>query len=137
MAARRERDRRRPPAERRYRFATPDSELAPDDLAERLEADQQASAEEAIDEPIGDARRARTGREVDRSADQDSGRPIGTSSTSLAAAAPGRGGVRTASRPFSAYRAEYAYVVSDLRRIALVIGSLLLILILLYFVLPH
>jgi hypothetical protein len=39
--------------------------------------------------------------------------------------------------PFSAYKSEYAYVLSDLRRVGLVIGSLLLILILLYFILPH
>jgi hypothetical protein len=39
--------------------------------------------------------------------------------------------------PFSTYKAEYAYVLSDLRRVALVIGSLLLILIVVYFILPH
>ena len=39
--------------------------------------------------------------------------------------------------PFSAYRAEYAYVLGDLRRVGLVIGSLLLILLLVYFVLSH
>jgi hypothetical protein len=44
---------------------------------------------------------------------------------------------RVAHKPFSAYRAEYAYVFGDLRRIAIVIGSLLLILLVLNFVLPH
>jgi hypothetical protein len=48
-----------------------------------------------------------------------------------------RGGPRAVSLPFSAYRAEYAYVGGDLRRVGLVIGSLLLILLLLYFVMPR
>jgi hypothetical protein len=40
-------------------------------------------------------------------------------------------------RPFAAYKAEYTYVFGDLRRVALVVGSLLLILFVLYFALPR
>ncbi|MBI2756961.1 MAG: hypothetical protein HYX52_09660 [Chloroflexi bacterium] len=43
--------------------------------------------------------------------------------------------VRRAARPFSDYRADYAYVLTDLRRIALVVGGLLLLVIALSFVL--
>jgi hypothetical protein len=51
---------------------------------------------------------------------------------------PAARGVRpVVHRPFSEFREEYAYVISDLRRVALVIGSMLVVLILLYFVLPH
>jgi hypothetical protein len=44
--------------------------------------------------------------------------------------------VHAASRPFSDYKDEYAYVSRDLRRVAAVIGGLLVALIALYFVLP-
>jgi len=44
--------------------------------------------------------------------------------------------LRAAARPFSAYRDEYAYVSGDLRRVAAVIGGLLVALIILFFVLP-
>ncbi len=111
MAARRDRERRRPPAERRYRFGTPESALEPDQT--RLGDDEQAI--EAVETP---PKRARTGM------------------TDTPAAAT-RGGARTAALPFSAYEAEYAYVFGDLRRVALVIGSLLVILLVLFFVLPH
>ena len=57
----------------------------------------------------------------------------GADPRAAAALASTRGGAK----PFTAYRAEYAYVLSDLRRVALVIGSLLVILLLLNFVLPH
>ncbi|MCA1647004.1 MAG: hypothetical protein LC797_16590 [Chloroflexi bacterium] len=52
-------------------------------------------------------------------------------------AASSRAGARATPVPFSAYSAEYAYVLNDLRRVGLVIGSLLVILLLLYFVLPR
>jgi hypothetical protein len=44
---------------------------------------------------------------------------------------------RPAPRPFSEYRDEYRYVISDLRRILFVVGSLLVILIVLWLVLPR
>ena len=47
------------------------------------------------------------------------------------------GGDAAAALPFSAYSAEYAYVFGDLRRVALVIGSLLVILLVLFVVLPR
>jgi hypothetical protein len=111
MAARRDRERRRPAAERRYQFAAPEPALEPDDT---LVADH-PEATEAVE------RRPRRSR---------------ASTTDATASATG-GGVRAAPVPFSTYKAEYAYVFSDLRRVAAVIGSLLLILILLYFVLPR
>jgi hypothetical protein len=56
------------------------------------------------------------------------------SPTRRAAAAPARG---APVRPFSAYRAEYAYVLGDLRRIALVVGVLLVMLAILWGVIPR
>jgi hypothetical protein len=95
MAARRDRERRRPAQERRYQFASPRAG-APDDELEDAQ-------------------------------------------TSVATVAqPVRVDARTATRPaFSTYKAEYSYVLADLRRVAMVIGGLLLFLIVLYFVLPH
>src|SRR6266851_626576 len=110
MAARRDRDRRRPAAERRYRFASPEAALEPDEL-------QVANGEDATEAVESPPKRART--------------------IKTEAAPSTRGGTRPAALPFSAYRAEYAYVLGDLRRVGLVIGSLLLILLLVYFVLPH
>jgi hypothetical protein len=103
MAARRERERRRP-TERRYRFAPAEPTQLPDDEI----------AENGPDgAPVAEAR-------------------------SAAAPRPARGATpRQAPRPFSEYRDEYRYVFSDLRRIALVIGSLLLVLIVLSLVLPR
>ncbi len=103
MAARRERDRRRP-GERRYRFATPQTDEA---LLE-----QEGDVED-LDAETATAPRA-----------------------AAAAVASSRGGVRATPKPFSAYSTEYAYVATDLRRVALVIGGLLLALIILYFLLP-
>jgi hypothetical protein len=111
MAARRDRERRRPAAERRYRFATPEAALEPEDTL----VDDGEEATEAVETPPKRARASRT----------------------EATPAATRGGARPAALPFSAYRAEYAYVLSDLRRVGLVIGSLLLILLLVYFVLPR
>jgi hypothetical protein len=108
MAARRERERRRPNGERRYRFTTPETGLEPED--------------EALLEQDGE-----TGQAVEA----QPSRPI------RAPAAPSpRGGVRSEARPFSAYRDEYAYVYSDLRRVGAVIGGLLVALVILYFALP-
>ncbi len=101
MAARRERDRRRPGA-RRYRFASPQSD-------------------EALLEQEGDV------EEVEQA---ESPAPPAQVVTST------RGGVRAAPRPFSAYRDEYAYVYTDLRRVAVVIGGLLVALIVHNFLLP-
>lgn len=115
MAARRDRERRRPAAERRYRFATPEAALEPDDT---LVADDQETAEAVADLDKAPPKRARAIR------------------TDTAPAST-RGGERPAALPFSAYKAEYAYVLGDLRRVGLVIGSLLLILLLVYFVLPR
>jgi hypothetical protein len=110
MAARRDRERRRPAAERRYRFASPEAALEPDEL----EVTNGEEATEAVETP-----------------------PKRAARTIIKSEASPRGAPRAAALPFSAYRAEYAYVFSDLRRVALVIGSLLLILLLVYFVLPH
>jgi hypothetical protein len=115
MAARRDRERRRPAAEGRYRFASPEAALEPDPA---LVADQDESTEAAPDLEKAPPKRARAIKPE----------PTPTST---------RGGARTAALPFSAYKAEYAYVLGDLRRVGLVIGSLLLILLLAYFVLPH
>jgi hypothetical protein len=114
MAARRERDRRRPNGERRYRFTTPEPELEPDETLSAVEADGEASetAEAAPAAPKSRPARA-------------------TTSTTLAQAKPAR-----TAKPFSAYKDEYAYVYGDLRRVGVVIGSLLAALIVLYFVLP-
>jgi len=114
MAARRDRERRRPAADRRYRFASPEAALEPDELV--------ANGEEAP-EAVADLEKAPPKRS----------RTIKTE----AAPASTRGGPRAVTLPFSAYRAEYAYVLKDLRRVGLVIGSLLLILLLVYFVLPR
>jgi hypothetical protein len=112
MAARRDRERRRPSTENRYRFGTPES---------AVEADEGVDAIDGGDTPSN--RQSRASRT--------------TSIDPKPAAASTRGGARAAPLPFSHYTADYAYVLSDLRRVALVIGSLLLILIVLYFVLPH
>ena len=46
-------------------------------------------------------------------------------------------GANAAARQFVDFKAEYAYVVKDLQRVGIVVGSLLAVLIVLYFVLPH
>jgi hypothetical protein len=120
MAARRDRERRRPSGESRYRFAAPES---------AVEAEPGAAAVDgsAPPNPPSDSPPSRQSR-ASRGATAES-KPAGSAST--------RGGSRPAPLPFSAYAEEYGYVLRDLRRVGLVIGSLLLILILLYFVLPH
>jgi hypothetical protein len=105
MAARRDRERRRPPTERRYTFGSPDA---------ALEAEGGTLAETNGDVGASGTAPARTAI---------ASRP-----------SPAAQGLR---KTFSEYRAEYAYVVGDLRRVAVVIGSLLLILLVLYFVMPR
>jgi hypothetical protein len=98
MAARRERDRRRPPTERRYNFApaTP----------------------------------------TDADSDVESAALNGTNGAALAVETADTP-ARPATKPISDYSTEYAYVARDLRRVGIVFGSLLLALILLYFILAH
>jgi hypothetical protein len=110
MAARRERERRRPSGERRYQFTTPEPQIEPD---------EQALVEE--NGPAG----------VDQIAAPPAARPTRTAPAASTRAAP-----RVAHRPFSAFKDEYAYVYGDLRRVGAVIGGLLLALVILYFVLP-
>ena len=110
MAARRERERRRPSGERRYRFTAPEPEL-------ELPADEEAIVEE-------DGQPAEVADALPRA-------PRGASAT-----AQSRAAARVTVRPFSAYKDEYAYVYGDLRRVGAVIGGLLLALVVLYFVLP-
>jgi hypothetical protein len=112
LAARRERERRRPPSERGYRFATPDAAELPADLEEE-QLDGDAELVPAAPAAARPARREATTVPRERTTP------------------------RLASKPFSAYRAEYAYVAGDLRRIVVVIGSLLVVLIVLSFVLPR
>jgi hypothetical protein len=113
MAARRERERRRPSGDRRYRFATPETAVEADEMV--VDGEDEIETPEAPPTPSAPARQA-------------------AAATPLAQS--NRAGTKTSGRPFSAYKDEYAYVYGDLRRIVVVIGSLLLILIVLYFVLP-
>jgi hypothetical protein len=117
LAARRERDRRRP-TERRYNFTTPEP-------AQVIEED--GTDAEALEMPV-DA-------EVNPSATAQR-TPGAARATQTISSASTRGGARAAPRPFSDYKEDYAYVGADLRRVALVIGGLLAALIVLYFVLP-
>lgn len=109
MAARRERERRRPATEQRYRFGSSGATVDPSTSAAPDEIDDRSTTE--------------TRRIAPRSA--------GQSAPATAGAAHG------AHRPFSAYAAEYAYVGRDLRRVAAVMGTLLVILLVLYLLLPH
>jgi hypothetical protein len=118
MAARRDRERRRPSAESRYRFGTPESAV---EAEERVAPANGGDSTQATTAPSN--RQSRSAR--------------GTAPDSRQAAASTRGGARPTPLPFSAYAAEYAYVLRDLRRVVVVIGSLVVVLILLYFVLPH
>lgn len=121
MAARRERERRRP-TERRYNFGTPEPELVDGDLGETgADTDVLESvADDDEDVPSASAGRA----------------PASARAGSSNASASTRGGARAVARPFSSYAQEYAYVTSDLRRVATVIGGLLVALLVLYFALP-
>ena len=106
MAARRERDRRRPPTERRFDV----TQLGPADAVDALPTQ---------DNDVLDAAPVVSGRAASKSA-----RAIVTP----------RPTAKPTPKPFSAYRAEYQYVVADLRRIVVVMGSLLAVLIVLHFV---
>lgn len=110
LAARRERERRRPPTERRYRFASADQTLAP-------------AEEPAPDTGADESLRAAAERPARET------RPVETRPSVRDGRAP--------ARSFSEYASDYAYVIGDLRRVVLVVGSLLVILIVLYFVLPR
>ena len=110
MAARRER--RRPTTERQYRFA----ESAPEPAVDEALVEDGSPTEVA--EPNQARARARSARAP-------------AASAPATQVKPGR-----ATKPFSAYREEYSYVYSDLRRVGVVVGSLLVVLIVLYFVLP-
>jgi hypothetical protein len=124
MAARRERERRRP-TERRYQFAPPrDPSAEPENpfgdgapLAEETVADAELEADGSPASETVAAAPSRASRTLNRA---------------------NRGTIaRPAPRPFSEYREEYRYVLGDLRRILVVIGSLLVVLILLWLVLPR
>jgi hypothetical protein len=104
MAARRERERRRPPTERRYTVETGDA----------------AQPAETDDAPNGTPETVATAATVAAAP-----KPSAVARTSA--------GGRPSPKPFSDYRAEYAYVTTDLRRVALVMGSLLVALIVLHF----
>jgi hypothetical protein len=118
MAARRERQRRSPPAERRYQVASSDALDAVDDA----EVELFDGAPEMVPQtaPVSAGRSA----------------PRATTSPARSSGAARVSG-RPAARPFSAYRAEYAYVTTDLRRIVVVVGLLLVILIVLHFVIAR
>jgi hypothetical protein len=117
MAARRERERRRPPAERRYRFApSGDAVETPTDTEDQV-FDGAPDMAPATETPP-----SRSSRTV-----------AGTAKPAPAMRTP----PKTSAKPFSEYAAEYAYVATDLRRIAVVVGSLLVVLIALHFVLPR
>ena len=114
MAARRDRERRRPTGDRRYRFNTTEP---------ATELDETLIAEDEVADTVDTAPPPSARARPDRAAASD-----GAAST--------RAPTKSGPRPFAAYREEYAYVFSDLRRVGLVIGSLLVILIVIYFVLP-
>ena len=112
MAARRERERRRPPTEPRYAISTGDgasTTAAPDDANDALLGTPEAAAATAA--------------------------VTAAAKRSVASRTPTSG--RPSAKPFSAYRADYAYVASDLRRVAVVIGSLLAVLIVLHFLIAR
>jgi len=123
LAARRERERRRPSTERRYQFASAD------DAAPAVD-DEQAIADGA-DETLQTAEPPRSAVETPRSA-----RTAAAARSAIEARAA-RTSARPPARTFAEYAPEYRYVLSDLRRVALVVGSLLVILIVLAFVLPR
>lgn len=106
LAARRERERRRTPTERRYRFvgsptvADGAMEDAPTGVAD-LDLEPGLEAAPALPRGV---------------------RQVGSARAPIARQAP---------RPFSAYGADYAYVLQDLRRIALVVGVILLLIVVL------
>src|SRR5687767_14986042 len=92
LAARRERERRRPPAERRYRFAPSDAVETP------------AEAEDDLFDGAPEMLPARESAAP--------GRPARTTRTATTKAAPAPRGAtpRAAAKPFIEYVTEYAYV---------------------------
>jgi hypothetical protein len=117
MAARRERERRRPASGRRYQFGPAEtSEPRVDGADAEIEADlaESSATSAALTDELGPGR----------------GRPNARAARTAAPARP-------TALPFSAYRDEYRYVIGDLQRVGLVVGSLLVVLILLSLVLPR
>jgi hypothetical protein len=109
LAARRERDRRKP-SEPRYTFTTPEPGVEGEEELVEQDGETQAAAENGA---------------------------ASTRAATQASSAAARGAARPSSyKPFSAYKDEYAYVSGDLRRVAAVVGGLLAGLIILYFLLP-
>ena len=130
LAARRERERRRP-TERRYNFATTEPELI-----DAVDADTTTTDDvDALDDDTAD-----NGVATSPSADRApaSARATRTPSSTATSSLPSstRGASRSTYRPFSDYKQEYAYVYRDLRRVAAVVGGLLIALLILYFALP-
>jgi hypothetical protein len=118
MAARRERERRRPSADRTYRFGSPEAAVKSDE--ELAEAAAATNPDEAAARALDQAtRRSRASR--------------GATADGQSAAVATRPGHQS----YADFQQQYAYVLSDLKRVGVVIGSLLLALIVLYFVLPH
>jgi hypothetical protein len=132
LAARRERERRRP-TERRYNFATTEPEL----VGAEAEADADTDVVEAEAEVELDAD-ANANPEVATSVPAGRGTASTRTARTVSAAAPSaaRGNTRATYRPFSDYKEEYAYVYSDLKRVAVVVGGLLIALLVLYLALP-
>jgi hypothetical protein len=133
LAARRERERRRP-TERRYNFATTEPELV-----DAIETDAEVDTDSAEMETV------EAGAEASANADVATSAPTTRAPASTRAARAGvatapssaaRGNVRATYRPFSDYKEEYAYVYSDLKRVAVVVGGLLIALLVLYFAVP-
>jgi hypothetical protein len=136
LAARRERERRRP-TERRYNFATTEPEIvdaaAPDaEVDGDVDLEAEALEAETVGTEVGADASAPAERALSPAARTASTRTTGSSSASETV----RGGQRSTYRPFSDYQAEYAYVYRDLRRVAAVVGGLLVALLVLYFALP-
>jgi hypothetical protein len=120
MAARRERERRRP-NERRYQFAPPGTEPSVEP-----------------EEPFGDGAPLAEDEVADVDAEVTPSPAATTRTSAVVRTRPARGAVtRAEPRPFTEYREDYRYVVTDLRRILVVVGSLLVVLILLWLVLPR
>jgi hypothetical protein len=114
IAARRERERRRPPGERRHPLTS---------------ADPLETVAEPEDQVFDGA------PEMVSAAPATPGRRATARAAATPARAPSAG--RPTGKPFSAYREEYNYVTSDLRRIVVVVGVLLVVLIALHFVLAR
>jgi hypothetical protein len=134
LAARRERERRRP-TERRYNFATTEPELV-DGVGSETDADADTDVVEVDGEADTNANaNAEVATGVPAARGAASARTSRATSATTASS-PARGNARSTYRPFSDYKEEYAYVYSDLKRVAVVVGGLLIALLVLYFALP-